>query len=597
MYARHLHVFALLLALTLGLWPSAAAAWVETTIRSHTATVDLDRAGRATVGHTLVVKVSGGPLKSLRIDGVDDDAELNPDATVARVLTGSKHTWPLLVHKSDDGSVTLEVDDKKGLGAGVYHFEFSYRSNFVARDLIEQRDGAVYLSWVGPRLADGIDSAKAVFRLPRGDSPPRLPSPAPEAELNVELEGLLVSQVRRGADKDELELVRAHVAQGEPALWRFQASARSFDAFTPPEAAPIAPAKASSELLGELRVSWLLLAIGAGFAYACLVGLKWSSSRKLCRVKRAEPRSLVPIPSALRAALAGVVLGAALLTAAAAEYPTLAGVLLVTSMLLAALLPPRLEPRMRGPGNWARTNDAEAFRPRRTQEAGRWLDSGSLPGFCVFVLGLAAFCVPALLLFPHSPYHALVLVLGSACLLPVFCTGRAGELPPDPVARPRKLFASLARRLRGNGWKVTPLSRFPEGQAEPDELRLLIEPEGMPPGLIAIELGLEYQVGSGTVIDLPCLIVRAREDSPAYYALPRSVVWSRGRSSSERVALLRPKLPTRAMCAELTEEVVKTLAQVRPGRAQESAPKSAAISLGNRLSTSKSSTRLPVQRM
>ena len=136
-----------------------------------------------------------------------------------------------------------------------------------------------------------------------------------------------------------------------------------------------------------------------------------------------------------------------------------------------------------------------------------------------------------------------------------------------------------------------------EGQTEPDELRLLVEPEGMPAGLVALELGLEYQVASGTVVDLPCLIVRARDDSAAYYALPRSVVWSRGRSSSERVALLRPKLPTRAMCAELTEEVVKTLQLAKPVRAQQPLSKSAAMSVGNGLSTSKSGTRLPVQRM
>ncbi|HEU5074620.1 MAG TPA: hypothetical protein VFU02_10610, partial [Polyangiaceae bacterium] len=111
------------------------------------------------------------------------------------------------------------------------------------------------------------------------------------------------------------------------------------------------------------------------------------------------------------------------------------------------------------------------------------------------------------------------------------------------------------------------------------------------------ELGLEYQVGSGAVVDLPCLIVRARDDSPAYYALPRSVVWSRGRCSNERVALLRPKLPTRAMCASLAEEVVKTLAQAKQARAQEVRPKSSAMSLGSRLSTSKSGTRAPAQRM
>ena len=144
---------------------------------------------------------------------------------------------------------------------------------------------------------------------------------------------------------------------------------------------------------------------------------------------------------------------------------------------------------------------------------------------------------------------------------------------------------------------MTLLSRFPEGQPEPDELRLLIEPPRMPAGLVAIELGLEYQVASGAVVDLPCLIVRARDDSAAYYALPRNVTWSRGRSASERVALLRPKLPTRAMCAQLIEEVVHTLQKAGSKRPQEAAPKRSTMSLGSGLSTSKSGTRLPVQRM
>lgn len=592
MCARYLHV--LFIALALWILPTTASAWVETSIRSHTATVDLDRSGRATVSHALILKVRGGPLKSVRVDGVDEDAELNSDATVTRVRSGSKQQWPLLVHKSDEGSVTLEVDDLKGLGGGVYHFEFSYRSNFVKRDLLQQRGGSVQLSWVGPRLADGIDSAKAVFRVPKGDTAPRLPAATADDDSSGDLEGLLVSQLRRGPDKDELELVRAHVAEGEPAVWRLQASARSFDAFTPPEVQTAIENASDDGSLPPLRISWLAIALVVAFAYANLVGLKWAASNKASLAKRAQPRALIPLPSALRAALSGIALGAALVVGVAVVYPTLAGVLLVLSMLLASQLPPRIQVAMRGPGTWKRLTDDEAFRVRRAALPGRWLDSGTLPGFLAFGLGLSAFVAAAVVLFPKSPYQAVIALLGSACLLPLFCTGRATELPPDPVSRPRKLFATLARRLRENGWRVTALARVPDRHPEPDELRLLIEPPNMPRGLLAIEIGLEYQVGSGAVVDLPCLIVRARDDSPAYFALPRSVVWSRGRTSSERVALLRPKLPTRALCARLTEEVVNALAQAATrGHAQPAQSRSRSMSSGRRQLTAKAGSAVP----
>src|SRR5690606_17297655 len=158
-----------------------------------------------------------------------------------------------------------------------------------------------------------------------------------------------------------------------------------------------------------------------------------------------------------------------------------------------------------------------AFKTAAPKLPGRCFDSGSLMGFALFIACLACFVGVAIWLFPSSPYHALVAVLGSASLLPIFCTGRANELPPDLVGRPRRFFLSLARpRGQGPGWQVTALARVPNQQAEPDERRLLVEPGQMPQGFLALELGLEYQVGSGAVVDLPCLIVRARDDSPAY---------------------------------------------------------------------------------
>ena len=600
MWSKRLHLAPFLLALSLWTWSFEAQAWVETSIRSHWVTIDLARDGQATVTHQLVLKVRGGPFKSMQIEGVDDDARLNPDATVVRAQAGSDHGWPLLLHKSDDGSLTLEVDDKKGLRSGAYQFTFSYGSDFVARDLLQQRGASVHLSWVGPRLEDGIDTARAVFRIPKGDTPPRLPEPQAQEGYDPErdLAGLLVSQVRRGADKDEIELVRTHVAKGEPALWRLQTSARSFDAFTPPAVASALDQNEAPGELHSLRVSWVLVSVAIALLYAALVALKWSLSRKAAQARGIQPRALVPLPSALRAAFAGATLAGALLAAAMVAYPTLVGVFLVASMLFAAQLPPYTRAPLRGPGRWLRLTEEQAFRVKSCSTPGRLLDSGSLPGFALFCLCLAAFGGAAVLIFPSQPYHALVVVLGAACLLPIFCTGRMSELPPDAVARPRKLFAALARKLGSEpGWKVTPYARVPLEREEPDELRLLIEPEGMPPGLIALELGLEYQVSSGAVVDLPCLIVRARDDSPAYYALPRSVVWSRGRNSSERVALLRPKLPTRALCAQLTKEVVAALKAARDrSRFQPARFSAARISAGSALETSKRSMASVSQR-
>jgi hypothetical protein len=242
------------------------------------------------------------------------------------------------------------------------------------------------------------------------------------------------------------------------------------------------------------------------------------------------------------------------------NLPTLAGALLVLSMVLAAQLNPKSAPRMRGPGDWKRLTDEEAFEFRRERLPGRFLDTGALPGFSIFVVLLGGLVVLALGLLETRPYHAILALLSGACLLPVFCTGRASELPPDPVERPRRFFSSLARQLRKDeGLEVVALARYPLGGSKADEVRLLVTPSMMPPGFSAIEVALEYQAGTGGVVDLPCIIVRVKDDSNAYFALARSVVWTRGRTPDERVAVLRPELPTRAQCASVVRDLVGRL--------------------------------------
>ena len=87
-------------------------------------------------------------------------------------------------------------------------------------------------------------------------------------------------------------------------------------------------------------------------------------------------------------------------------------------------------------------------------------------------------------MFARAPYQALLLLLGSPCLLPLFFTGRAAQLPADLALRPRAMLSRLAKVLRrADGIRVVPWARIPEGAREADELGLLIQVPGALRGL------------------------------------------------------------------------------------------------------------------
>lgn len=566
MWVQLRHVLTGLLGLLLLVWVSPAAAWIETSVRSDLVTVEVGRDGKAVVTHELIMRVRGGPLKSFELAGADTDAELLPNASVSNTRAGAGvgESTPLLIEPSDDGTLKIEIDDEKGLRRGSYLFRFAYRTNLLGRDLITPKGSSVELRWVGPRLESGVDSAKVVFRLPQANVPPRVPdtqSPSAGVGMAEEFDGVFLSNLSREADRDVLEVVRPHVAKGEPVVWRVVADASAFEAFAPSaEDAPVV----GREVQGPHGVSRLALWIAAGITsllFALLVALKARAVSMACSVREATARTLLPLPAALRSALSGVLLGGALVVGVLLDQPTLFGVLLVLCMLCATHLSPRMVQGMRGPGSWrgleARwltSSDDERPLP------GRFLDTGRLPGFLCFAALLAGFGVAAAFVFQRSPYFGMMIAIGSACLLPVFCTGRAGELPPDPVARPRRLLRYLIKKLGGRkGVDARLVGRFPEGLSTPDELRLEVLPRRGLRGLRAIEVGLEYhQTGTGPV-GMPCVIVRVQDESAAYQALPRNVVWTRGRDEDERVTILRPKLPTFSMTLALVARLVVVL--------------------------------------
>jgi hypothetical protein len=584
MYVLRRHLAALLgAALLFASIPARAAGWVETRVTAHAATVDVERNGTATVSQELGVRLRGGPLSDFPIAGVDSDAEPLPDATVICTDDAKFGTVPLSVSREADGSLKLTVERERGLKTGSYVFRFSYRTQLARRELIRRVGSHVELRWVGPRFDDGLDSARVTFRVPEASVAPMLPSPgASNGTVNEldELGGVFIGNLRRTPGKDELEVMRPHVARGEPALWRVWVSESAFDAFSA-VGAPKSPTLLASHELGESpreRLGWLLGAVAAGLAFGSLVFAKWRAFGAAASLRNAEARALVPLAPGLRAALAGVLLGLAVIAGGRWDEPTLVGVLLLGVMACATLYatPGRAAPR--GPGQWLPLSEADAFARRAAGLPGRWLDASTLLGALVLGVLMTGALALHFIERQHSPYRAVELLLGSAVLLPVFLTGRLQELPAVPGGDPRRLLQRVLTGLRRRGLRAVPLARLPQGCSEADELRILVQPRGALAGLLAVEVGTDHALGLGGIVAEPYVLLRVREDSPCAQAMPAQTSFQRGRKAEERVAVLRPKLPTVSETLALLNELLEVLTQppaTPPTSARSSAGKAA----------------------
>jgi hypothetical protein len=545
-----------------------ASAWVEQNPKGLLSLIEVERDGHATVTHELLLEVRGGPLKTIELGTADADAEILPDATVTRAAGGIP--IPLIVQRRNDGTLGLEVDLPKGLRSGTYLFKVRYRTDLAARERFRRRTSSVELGWVGPRLDAGVDGVRAIFRLPASDSAPRLP-PVDRDDPDPGF-GVMVSGVHRTPQGDEIELVRSHVARGEPVLWRVEASPSILDvvdASSPKSAAaPSVASTATTPAHAPARSwRWLLIAAGFGLLLAALLTLKARFQRLGNDAGRLVPRALLPVPVWCRALLGGGTLGAALVFGSELEEPLVAAGLALVAMAFAAARAPRVERTPRGPGRWLSLRDEDAFVAPKRPALGAWLDSGTLRGVSVLALLLGAVVALALGELTRSPLRALLVALGGAACMPVFFTGRASDAVRDRVSFSRRFMRELSRALRGRvRAKTVAWGRVPDGSHEPDELRVLIQPKDGLEGLVALETGLDAQRGLGGVVGVPFVIVRAKEGSPAQAALPRGVIWARGRKPDERVAILSPKLPTVGLTVALVDKLVGVLAGQPPSK-------------------------------
>ncbi|HEY8947002.1 MAG TPA: hypothetical protein VIM73_22315 [Polyangiaceae bacterium] len=543
------------------LWSSIGrAAWVETQVKAHTATLDVARDGSALVRHEILLGVRGGPLREYELQGVDVDAEPVGEATATPVVRyGVPAPIPLVLTRTDDGTLRIDIQHEKGLRTGSYTFAFEYKTELLGRDRIRRRGTSAELEWVGPRFADGVDVAKVILRLPEGPLAPVLPSGA-DGDDAVVMGSAFLSSVRHAAGKVEMEIIRPHVARGEPAVWRVWTSPKAFDGLPEPTAAKTAAKSriVSMEQPNE-RLRWIGAAAALALLYGALVLLKWSLHRRDCQDAHAEPRALVRLPIGARAALSGAFLAGAASLGAHGDYPTWGGFALLLAMALAALRSPKVSAPPRGPGQWLAFQDADAFDVPSVSTRGRWLDAGTWRGFGVLALLLSMTTWAAVRLAQHTPYHALGTLLLALALAPIFGTGRDVSLPFARARTARRFLRRVVQGVRRSGIKAVAWVRIPDGCSEPDELRLLLRVPRAKDGLQGIEIGLEHLPSEGGFGAFPFLLVRAREDSEAQRALPRTLTWQRGRRPEERVAVVRPGLPTAALSAAIAEELVARL--------------------------------------
>jgi hypothetical protein len=598
--SAHRVLKAILLSLGLFLLAPPARAWIELGVRSDSVTIEVARDGNAIVAHEMLLKVRGGPLKEVVLVGVDEDAEPLSDATITRAHSGRAAGLPIpLSLEVSEGTLTGRIEYKKGVRSGTYFVRLRYRTDLSRAGGIRSAGSRAEVRWQSPRFDSGIDSMRVLLRVPEAPNPPALPKNAADdgTEIAEGFDGVFLGTVRRSGDHDELEIVRPHVAKGEAAVWRARVDQRAFDLDLAPKQAPgsepdaVRTAARPSMAVPSRKPIWIGAGI-AGLAYGLLLLWKAVLVRRACAERGVVARPLVRLGAGHRALLAGLCLGGAVAVALVSAQPTVAGLLLLFTVVLASHASPEVRAPLRGPGQWRRVEPAVAFAaPSAPRLPGRFFDAGSPIGFALFGLCLGAFVIVAFEVMARSAYHGVAVLLASTILFPLFCTGRAGELPLGPTGTARRTLAPLYAALaRGRELGVAPIARYPLGHDEPDDLRLLVEPRRPKRGLVAIEVGFENRRNVGESLALPFAVVRITDGTASADAMPKGLLWTRGRQVEERVAVVRPRLPTRGATLALVRRLAQALSASETRRPQSASAKRRAKSSGSESSTRKAAT-------
>lgn len=580
--------FASVLLVARGRAEAAGGGWQEAHRSADDVRIVIGPDGAARVEHHVRYRVVAGRLKTFELAGVDPTAELEPEATVtattqaqAEPAHGGKSVASAAppvapsahVERSPKipGAVRVTVDDPKGLPRGTFTIDVAYKLDLVATKALV-RDGAMWrVAWTAPAAPEGMDGARVTFDLPAATTEPSLASSEQTATT--------IATTRHAGERDEIELVRAHVPRGEAVTWAVRVDPRAFPKVASPELRPASPVttalpartSSSGALLGAG-----VLAVLAG-ALAALRARKQSALARTCALAGVLPRPLVPVPARLAPLSFGLATALALASFLWGS-PAAGSVLLVAAMTLATFRPPRVIPRPRGPGRWSEVEDARVFvLPAHVAAEGDALDLGTRRGKLV-VAGLAALVAAvAFLLRAHVPYAHVAIPLVATALVPLFATGTRAQMPPAPEELAARLLApardALAASVDLTHVDLVPIARLREGSRRFDEVRLACSPHVRIRGLRTIELALATAPEGTSAI--PQVLVRFDDGSSAAQkvaALAPGMEIVVGRVPEEKVLRVTPRVPTPRDAARLVARLLRELEGRRAEDREEPAP-------------------------
>jgi hypothetical protein len=520
---------------------------------SYDVRLKLDPDGTAAEDHALGIRVISGALKNLEIKATDTAATAIGDA---RIQSEDGRASVAAIVVREDGTIAIAPLEEKGLKRGMYTFSFTLRTDLVKSGALK-REGAFYrIAWQSAGLNDGIDGMRVVFDLPAASTEPR-PIGAGDGRTN---EDGLVSTLRRGPSRDELEIVRPHVSRGDAVLWEARVDPRALPAIRSKALAPrpiVATPSAALAADAPGVAEWSIVGILALIVLFCA-----SIKEHALRTSGSKPR--LPFPASVRvlgATLSAAGTGVLALGDLALEQIIFCAVGVLALYGFVARRPiPRASVKARGPGDWLALRPDEAFRSGALAGTASFLELGSSPGRLALAALIAAAVVAGWVgskVEPHAPGFVTVT---AAMLVALWSSA------PNPESASRRLLARAYRRLvRIRFLKAVPWARVPRGGTTVEELRLRVVPRHPMPGLLALELGPAAEKLE--------LLVRVRDESPAARKLSacaeigarpeRSSRAVPGRSADERVLSLEPPSPTVLAACRLVRDVSELLIERR----------------------------------
>jgi hypothetical protein len=554
-----------LLGLALWLIAGTSRAWVDTHVIADDIHIDVERSGSALVDHAITMKVQGGPLRSFDLATPAGDLTPLGDGTVISAQTEGLLGLPvpLGVTQRPDGALRVNIESPRGISRGVFLFHVRYRKNLLVGDDIRREGAMLRIRFTGPIWQEGLDNARCTFSLPSGPTEPRPPSLEASSDGDGDDGGMFLSQVKRAADHDEVELIRPHVARGEAVMWTVRVDPRALGEANDPRLHVPPPAPSTASASPDQQAAFAGIAGAIVIVFSLLTGCKAAQVTLHAR-GIAKPRPLIPIGTTLRTVLAGPVLAAGVALQLHSDDPWRGMLLVLLAMALTWYLPPAWERKPRGPGRWLPVADAEAF-ARAPSPKNAWLDASTPKGAALFALCLAAAAGLVYAAARVSVYDAYLVALDAAVLVPIFGTGRRSELPGHPLFGPGRLLGRIAAKVRRqNSVRVIAWGRLPAGSDQFDELRLLCTPRLPRRGLAGIEVGFVAVGGIGGCVYLPEVLLRVIDASPAHETFVAKMPgsrWIRGRRADERVATLTPRLPTLGMTSALVARLLTYAAE------------------------------------